>query len=64
MSNLLRAEEVARRCDVATSTVYQWAALGEIPSIRLGEKVVRFREDDIDKWLEHRSRGRDGQPAA
>jgi excisionase family DNA binding protein len=48
---LLTAREVARFFQVAPKTVYQWAALGQLPCVRVGG-VVRFRRGDIELLVE------------
>lgn len=45
-TEILNAEEVARRYKVAQSTVYAWADKGVLPAIRLGGSV-RFRNDAL-----------------
>lgn len=53
MSALLKPSDVARLLQVSRSWVYQAAADGRIPSVRLGgpEGPLRFVEEDIDNWL-------------
>jgi excisionase family DNA binding protein len=55
---LLRVEEVARLLSVEPSTVYEWARMEYIPSIRLGtgksKPCVRFDRKAIEQWLEAR----------
>lgn len=57
-AKLLTAEEVAERLRVKPATVYQAAADGRLPSIRLWEgtrrALVRFRLDDIERVLRER----------
>jgi PTS system nitrogen regulatory IIA component len=45
-TEILNAEQVARRYKVAQSTVYEWADKGVLPAIRLGG-TVRFRNDAL-----------------
>lgn len=47
---LLRAEELAQMFKVNLSTVYEWARMDFIPSIRLGA-CVRFERPAVEKWL-------------
>ena len=47
---LLNAQEIAEFIGVQQSTIYQWTHQGFIPHIKVG-KLVRFREDDVMKWL-------------
>ena len=58
---LLTAEEVARLLNIKPSTVYDAAARGRIPSVRLWEgrrrPLLRFRPEDIDQLVERRLTG-------
>lgn len=53
---LLTGREVAERLNVSTKTVLRWALEGEIPSIRLSNRAIRFREPAIEQWLVNRER--------
>lgn len=54
--DLLTAEEVATRLRVRVSTVYDAAARGNLPVVRLwaGKKrsLLRFRREDIEQFLQ------------
>ena len=56
---LLRANEVAEKLNVQTSTIYEWARMNYIPHIHLGtgkkKPCIRFSVADIEKWLEDRA---------
>jgi len=54
MDKLLTPAEMADYLGVKPSTIYQWSHQGFIPNIKLG-KLLRFRKEDIDKWLASRS---------
>jgi excisionase family DNA binding protein len=64
---LLRAREVAELLDVDVKTVTEWFRAGLIPGFRVGGRVLRFRESEIEAWLDA-SRGpntmRGKEPAA
>jgi excisionase family DNA binding protein len=45
---LLTAQEAACRLRVATKTIYEWARIRRIHSVRLG-KSVRFKADVIEE---------------
>lgn len=61
-SPLLTVEDVARQLAVATRTVYEWAAEGRLPSIKLGRgRVLRFRQAAVDAFVEARERKIGGQ---
>ncbi len=56
---LLTAEDVARLLNIKPSTVYDAAARGRIPAVRLWEgrrrPLIRFRREDIEKLIEDRT---------
>ena len=56
---LMTADEVAEDLRLKPATVYQAAAEGRIPSVRLwrGQRkaLVRFRREDIEKLIEDRT---------
>jgi excisionase family DNA binding protein len=54
----LTVKEVAERLRVSTVTVYNWAASGRIPCIRLSKKALRFLESDIAKYERLHTTGR------
>jgi excisionase family DNA binding protein len=66
MSRLLTARAVADLLDVSPETVLRWMRRGDLPAIRLPGGAIRFREDEIDGWLEERAtttRGSASHPA-
>jgi excisionase family DNA binding protein len=49
---LLTIEEVAIHLGIPVATVYQWRSRGKGPSgFRVG-RHVRYRQADVDRWLE------------
>lgn len=46
------AEVIAKRYSVTSRAVLQWAAQGIIPSIRIGNKTVRFNTAAVRTALE------------
>jgi len=48
----LTIEELSDRLGVKKTTLYSWVASGLIPHLRLGRRLIRFRKEDIDQWLE------------
>ena len=56
---LMTVEEVARCLRLKTATVYEAAADGRIPCVRLWKgrrkALIRFRADDIEKLIEERT---------
>jgi len=57
MDRLLSVKEVAEYLNVKPVTVRRRANSGEIPSIRIGNRI-RFHKQEIDRWLLSRSNGR------
>ena len=55
---LLKPAEVALRLGVSRSWLYEAANAGRIPCVRLGgeDGPVRFREDELARWLDGASR--------
>jgi len=54
MNRLLSVKEVAEYLNVKPVTVRRRANSGEIPSIRIGNRI-RFHKQQIDRWLLERS---------
>jgi excisionase family DNA binding protein len=50
-SRLLTAREVAELLGVSSETVLRWTRRGDLPAIRLPSGALRYREDEIDRWL-------------
>ena len=49
---LLRISEVAARTGLSRSTIYEWSADGRFPApVRLGGRVARWVEAEVDEWL-------------
>ena len=54
-TKLLTTDDVAEMTGLSPETLAQWRWLKkEIPFVRLGKKCVRYRQSDIDAWLEKR----------
>ena len=52
---LLRRPEVEARTGLSRSTIYDWIKRGEFPQpVRLGARLVAWRERDVTEWLESR----------
>ncbi len=52
---LLTYSQVAAELHVKKGTLFYWVARGEIPYVRLGPRTVRFRRDELMRWLEARA---------
>jgi excisionase family DNA binding protein len=57
MDELWDVKTAASRLGLSTRTVYQLARDGRIPGIRVGGRW-RFRQADLDRWLESNAQGR------
>jgi excisionase family DNA binding protein len=49
---LLTCRQVADWLGVTVETVLRWHRRGELPGFKLPGGMLRFREDDLDEWLE------------
>ena len=57
---LLNARAVAELLDLSVETVFRWVKAGKLPAIRLPGGAIRFRESEIDAWLDERATPRRG----
>ena len=55
---LMTARELADVLGVSTETVLRWTRRGELPAIRLPGGAIRYRQDDLDEWLDLRATSR------
>lgn len=52
---LLRRPDVETRTGLSRSTIYDWMKRGEFPQpVKLGARLVAWRESDVTAWLESR----------
>lgn len=50
---LLNLEELAEQFRVTRNTILQWVAKGDFPApIRIGRRTLRWREADIEAFVE------------
>ncbi len=59
MEKLLKVNEVSEILQVSPKTVYNWVSYGYIPYFKVyhsreGGGVVRFRQSDLERWLQIR----------
>lgn len=54
VSALLTAEDLAAQLGLSVSSIYRMRSLGEsLPrAARLGARAVRWRQADVDAWIE------------
>jgi excisionase family DNA binding protein len=55
VTGLRTARELAENLGVSPETVLRWVRRGELPAIKLPGGAIRFREDEIEEWLEERA---------
>jgi len=53
---LWTVREFARFLHVHEKTIYDWVSRGEVPCIRLGNRL-RFLPSDVSRWLQARKEG-------
>lgn len=61
MEQLLTAKQLAQILGTRTNTVYDLAAAGKLPSLRIPGVGRRFRQSEVEAWLEQH---RDGATVA
>ncbi len=54
MERLLDTAAIAEQLGMSVSTIRKWVHYGFIPHVKLG-RAVRFREKDVEKWIEERT---------
>ncbi len=52
VSKTYTAKEVAELMKVHPKTVYFWFKTGRLPGVKVGNKVLRFSEEDVNKLQE------------
>jgi excisionase family DNA binding protein len=52
---LLTARSVAGLLDVSAATVLRWTRAGDLPAVRLPSGQIRYREDELDDWINART---------
>jgi excisionase family DNA binding protein len=57
-SRLLTADEVALLLGVPRAFIYTLSRRGELPTVRVGERYLRYRAQSIQDWIAGRERGR------
>lgn len=51
--SLIDVHDAAEHLGIAPKTLYKWVECGQIPFVRIG-RMVRFRERDLERWVEER----------
>ena len=52
---LLSYAEVSTLLGVKVGTLYAWTSRKVIPFVRLSPRVVRFKREEIEAWMQQRS---------
>lgn len=56
MDRLLSVPDVAELLGVSRAQVYRFIEREGLPALRLSNRVQRFRERDVEQWLENRAK--------
>ncbi|SES64410.1 helix-turn-helix transcriptional regulator [Oceanicella actignis] len=65
VQRLLRLNEVLAFTGLSRSVLYELQARGEFPrAVRIAERAVAWREDDIAEWINTRPLASDDKSAA
>ncbi|MGH2916506.1 MAG: helix-turn-helix transcriptional regulator [Solirubrobacteraceae bacterium] len=48
---LLTADDVAAQLGVPRAFVYALSRRGELPTVRVGDRYLRFRSDTLQSWI-------------
>ena len=54
-AELLTAEDIATMLKVKVQTVYLIARRGELEKVKLSRKCLRFRVDDVERFIERKA---------
>ena len=52
---LLTAEDIAAMLQLKVQTVYTMARRGELEKVKLSRKCLRFRADEIERFIERKA---------
>jgi excisionase family DNA binding protein len=64
LTRLLTARVVAENLGLTPETVLSWVRGGKLPAVKLPSGQIRFREEELERWLAERTVGmQDGRPA-
>jgi len=59
-NNILRLNEVIKRCSLSRSSIYAFIAQNKFPKqISLGERSVGWLESEISNWITERAEQRE-----
>ena len=49
---LMTVEEAASTLAIKTSTLRKWISQKRVPIVRVGERAIRIRKEDIEKMIQ------------
>jgi excisionase family DNA binding protein len=61
---LLTTRQVAERFGVVSETILRWVRCGRLPAIRISTGAIRFRESEIESWLDEHTTAAPGRESA
>lgn len=50
-------QETSQLLKVPVGTLYSWVSQRKIPHVRITERTIRFRREDLEQWLDERRVG-------
>lgn len=63
-ANLMTEQAVADRLGISRQTLANWRYLGrfaaELPYVRLGRKIIRYRREDVETFIQDGWQGEEG----
>lgn len=63
--SLLRLPAIMAKTTFSETSIYRLMKTGEFPKpLKLGERAVAWRSDEVDAWIESRTRSTVGDTAA
>jgi len=54
-TRLLKAEDIAVMLGLKVQTVYTMARRGELEKVKLSRRCLRFRADDVERFIERKA---------
>jgi excisionase family DNA binding protein len=52
VEKLLNINDLSEILGVTKATIYSWTSQNKIPHIKIGKRLLKFRESEILKWIE------------
>jgi excisionase family DNA binding protein len=56
MERLLKVSEASQVLGVTSAYLYRMARAGEIRTIKIGKRQIRFPEKELKRWLKEKNR--------